>query len=68
MEKEESKNIDQQKQNQEIQPSHNELNEKREQPVHHDRSGRHLSEIDRREGEMNHGETGLRQQDQSNDQ
>ena len=30
----------------------------REQPVSHDSSTRHLSEIDRREGEMNHGETG----------
>ena len=33
-------------------------NESRDQQVSHDRSARHLSEIDRREGEMNHGETG----------
>ena len=40
--------------------SRNTVNDNREQPVHHDRAARHLSEIDRREGEMNHGETGFR--------
>lgn len=37
--------------------SRNEI-ESRDEKVSHDRSARHLSEIDRREGEMNHGETG----------
>ena len=64
MRKEESKNTDLQNQNDDNQQSRNDQNENRDQQVLHDRSARHLSEIDRREGEMNHGETGLRSFDQ----
>ena len=38
--------------------SHNEMNENKNQHVSNDRSFRHISEIDCREGEMEHGETG----------
>jgi hypothetical protein len=58
MGKEESKNTDLQKQNEEGKRSRSEQDHGRDQQVHQDRSARHLSEIDRREGEMHHGETG----------
>lgn len=58
MGKKSSKNKDLQQPGEAQQPSRNESNERRDQQVNLDISTRHLSEIDRREGEMNHGETG----------
>jgi hypothetical protein len=64
MGKKESENTNQPLQNDNEQRSGNSANEGQEQHAHHDRSARHVSEIDRREGEMNHGETGFRGFDQ----
>jgi len=57
MGKKDAKTGNRQKPKDEPQKSRNEI-ESRDEQVNYDRSARHLREIDRREGEMNHGETG----------